>query len=80
MNKKQIISLAESMGFELEYDRFYDMPHPMDIYPSPPFMLFVHKDGPKGNKAVKWVWYKDELDEENIANGNHILNFINQTA
>jgi len=78
MNKEQIISLAESMGFDLEYDRFYDSLHPADKYPYPAHMVFVHKDDPKGKKVTKWVWYKDETDKENIDNGKIIVNFINQ--
>lgn len=80
MNKEQIISLAESMGFDLEYDRFYDKLHPADAYPYPAHMVFVHKDNPRGEKVTKWVWYKDETDEENIANGKIVMNFINQAV
>lgn len=69
MTKREIISLAESMGFELEYDRFYEKPHPTDVFPVTPFMLFVHKDN-----DTKWIWHKENSDKENIAEGNRALN------
>ena len=51
MNKEQIISLAESMGFDLEYDRFYEKLHPADAYPYPAHMIFVHKNDPGEKKS-----------------------------
>lgn len=76
MTKQEIISLAESMGFQLEYDKFYDSLHPADRYPYPAHMVFIHKDGAEGKKAIKWVWYKSEENESNIATGQAILNFM----
>jgi hypothetical protein len=75
MKKKEIISLAESMGFVLEYDRFYEKPHPTDVFPVTPFMLFVHKDS-----GTKWIWHKEDSDKENIAAGNRVLNCIKQNV
>lgn len=72
MKKEEIILLAESMGFEFEYDRFDYGSNFVDVYRYNKFMRFVSKDKTETGEKLVWNWYKDESDEDNINRGKYL--------
>lgn len=71
MNKKEITSLAESMGFKLDYDKFDDKEYPGDSN-NMRYLRFVSKENSLDEKDLRWIWYKEDSDKDNINRGNYI--------
>ena len=73
MNKKQIVALAESMGFKLDCDRFDNKEYPGDSN-NLRYLRFVSIDDSLDEKDLRWIWYKEGSNEDNINRGKHIQN------
>ncbi len=71
MNKDQIISLAESMGFKLDYDK-WDNPDKGE-FSNGDWLRFVSKDDSLDEPDLRWIWYKKNYDSDNIARGKKII-------
>jgi hypothetical protein len=71
MNKKEIISLAESMNFKLDYDKYDDKEYPGDSN-NMRYLRFVSKDDSLDEKDLRWIWFKDSEDKENVIRGKVI--------
>lgn len=71
MNKQEIIILAESMGFVLDYDKFDDKEYPGDSS-NLRFLRFVSPEEDLDERGLRWIWYKHFTDLENIEEGEHV--------
>lgn len=71
MKKDEIIKLAESMGFKLDYDKFDDKEYPGDSN-NLRYLRFVSNDDSLDEKDLRWIWFKDSEDKENIIRGKVI--------
>ena len=72
MDKEQIIQLAKSMEFKLDYDRYDDKEYPGVVNPNLKFLRFISKDDSLDEKDLRWIWYKDWNEELNVQNGLQI--------
>jgi len=63
MTKQEIITYAESLGFHLGYDQFE-----VEDKEWMRFELPEDVDEPD----LRWIWWKDKSDEDNISMGLHI--------
>jgi hypothetical protein len=72
MNKQEIVQLAESMGFKLDYDRFDDKEYPGVANTDLKFLRFVSTDDSLDEKDLRWIWYKNVNDKINIKRGKVI--------
>lgn len=71
MNKEEIISLAESMGFVLDYDKFDDKVYPGDSN-NLRFLRFTSPEEDLDERGLRWIWYKDVEQNKNIEQGKYI--------
>ena len=71
LTKQNIISLAESMNFKLDYDKFDDKEYPGDSN-NMRYLRFVSNDDSLDEKDLRWIWFKDSEDKENIIRGKVI--------
>jgi hypothetical protein len=71
MTKQEIISLAESMNFKLDYDKYDDKEYPGDSN-NMRYLRFVSKDDSLDKKDLRWIWFKDSEDKENVIRGKVI--------
>lgn len=71
MNKEDIILIAESKGFKLDYDKFDDKEYKGDSSKLR-FLRFVSTDDFLDEKDLRWIWYKEDSDEDNIKRGIYI--------
>lgn len=71
MNKQEIITLAESLGFVLDYDKYDDKIYPGESN-SLRYLRFVSAESELDEKDLRWVWYKEDLDEDNLVRGRYI--------
>jgi len=78
MNKQEIITLAQSMGFKLDYDRFDDKEYQGVANPDLKFLRFVSQDDSLDEKDLRWIWYKKDTDEDNIYTGIYIKSRIDK--
>ena len=77
MNKKEIINLAIKMGFKLDYDKYDDKIYPGDSS-NLRFLRFVSKNDDLDEKDLRWIWYKNRTDVENIQEGEYIQQRLNK--
>lgn len=71
MKKEEIITLAESMNFVLDYDKFDDKEYPGDSN-NLRYLRFISNDDELDEKDLRWIWYKNDEDETNILDGQYI--------
>ncbi len=71
MKKEEIVTLAESMNFKLDYDKFDDKEYPGDSN-NLRYLRFVSVDDELDEKDLRWVWLKNETDADNIDYGKYI--------
>lgn len=64
MEKEEIITLAESMNFVLDYDKFDD-----EVFP---YIRFVSVDDELDEPDLRWIWRMNDNDETNILDGQYI--------
>lgn len=72
MKKDEIIALANDMGFMLNYDRFDDIEYKGVANSDLRFLRFVTNKEGLDEKDLRWIWYKEDSDEDNILRGKHI--------
>ena len=73
INKEDIINIAQSMGFELNYDQF-EIPHKE-------WLRFVYNNARNLDEPdLRWIWYKDMSMFENLKKGSNILFKLGQKA
>lgn len=70
--KEEIIKLAESFGFKLDYDKFDDKDYPGDSN-GMRYLRFVSNDDSLDEKDLRWIWYKEDSTKDNILRGRHII-------
>ena len=70
LNKEQIISLAESIGFKLDYDKWYN-PDTSE-FSNGEWLRFISQDESLDERKLRWVWYKKDSDEDNYKRGQYI--------
>jgi hypothetical protein len=70
MKKQEIIQLAESMGFKLDYDK-WNNPDKGE-FSNGDWLRFVSNNDSLDEKNLRWIWFKDDNDETNIKIGKHI--------
>jgi hypothetical protein len=78
MNKEEIVKLAESMGFKLDYDRFDDKEYLGVANNSLRFIRFISPDKTLDEPDLRWIWYKDEDYESNVNRGHYVLSRLNR--
>lgn len=71
MNKQEIITLAESMGFVLDHDKYDEIQYPGESN-NLRYLRFVSTDKTLDEKDLRWIWYKEDSDEDNLVIGKHI--------
>ena len=71
MKKEEIITLAESMNFKLDYDKFDDKEYPGDSN-NLRYLRFTSNDDELDEKDLRWIWLKNETDADNIDYGKYI--------
>ena len=71
-DKQRIIDFAESLNYKLDYDRYDDKDYPNVADPSLRFMRFISKDESLDEPDLRWIWYKDDSDDDNINRGKFI--------
>jgi len=64
MKKEEIVTLAESMNFKLDYDKSDD-----EVLP---YIRFVSVDDELDEKDLRWIWLINETDADNIDYGKYI--------
>lgn len=80
MKKEEIITLANSMGFLLDYDRFDDKDYPGVANPDLRFMRFISYSDELDERDLRWIWYKEDSDEDNIRIGKKIQSRLQRKA
>lgn len=75
--KEEIINLANSMGFKLDYDKYDDKEYPGDSN-NLRFLRFVSKEDNLDEKDLRWIWYKDDNYENNLNRGLYIQSRLNR--
>jgi hypothetical protein len=70
LNKEQIISLAESIGFKLDYDK-WDNPDTNE-FSNGKWLRFISQDESLDERELRWIWYKEDSDEDNYKRGQYI--------
>lgn len=76
MNKEEIITLAESMNFKLDYDKWVN--EDKGRFSNGEWLRFVSLDDDLDEKDLRWIWYKTDTDEDNILRGKHIQFRLNR--
>lgn len=71
MTKDEIIELAITKGFKFDYDKFDDKDYPGDSSKLR-FLRFVSTDKTLDEPDLRWIWYKEDSDEDNIQRGEYI--------
>lgn len=71
MNKQEIITLAESLGFVLDYDKYDDKVYSGESN-NLRYLRFISTEPKLDEKDLRWIWYKEDLDEDNLAIGKYI--------
>ena len=71
MEKQEIIKLAQSLGFVLDYDKFDDKEHPVDST-NLRYLRFESNDKELDEKDLRWIWYKNDSYEDNYKRGIYI--------
>jgi hypothetical protein len=70
MNKQEIIALAESMNFKLDYDKWIDTD--TSEYSNGEWLRFTSTDDELDERDLRWIWYKNNADSNNIEDGKYI--------
>ena len=68
MKKEQIINIAKTLDFKLDYDKFDDKEYPGDSN-NLRYLRFVSIDDSLHEKELTWIWYKEDSDNDNIQRG-----------
>ena len=68
MNKQEIITLAESLGFVLDLDRYESGSESTGLK----YLRFISPEPELDEKDLRWIWYKEDSDEDNIIRGKYI--------
>lgn len=76
MNKEEIIKLADSLGFDLDYDKS-ELREDAGEYEIS-YMRFTFKDESLDEPDLRWIWYMEDSDSDNINRGRGILARINK--
>ena len=71
MEKQEIIELAQSLGFVLDYDKYDDIEYPGDSN-NLRYLRFVSNNDELDEKELRWIWYKNDSDEDNCKRGIYI--------
>ena len=71
MEKQKIIELAQSLGFVLDYDKFDDKEYPVDSN-NLRYLRFESNDKELDEKDLRWIWYKNDSDDDNYKRGIYI--------
>ena len=71
MKKEDIIKLATSMGYKLDYDKSEDREYEGSSS-TLRFFRFVSIDDSLDEKDLRWIWYMEDTDEVNINRGEFI--------
>ncbi len=72
MDKEKIIELAKSMNFKLDYDRYDDKEYLGVANSDLRFLRFISEDEKLDERDLRWIWYKNDSDQENIERGKYI--------
>jgi hypothetical protein len=64
MDKEEIIKIANSMNFKLDYDQ--------SEVESKKWIRFISNDNNLDEKDLRWIWYIEDDWTENIERGNYI--------
>jgi len=70
LNKEQIISLAESIGFKLDYDKWDN--ENKNEFSNGEWLRFISQDESLDERELRWIWYKEDSDEDNYERGQYI--------
>jgi len=70
MEKEEIINIAKSMGFKLDYDN-WNNPDKGE-YSNGDWLRFISNNDSLDERDLRWIWYKDNKDEDNIKEGRII--------
>jgi hypothetical protein len=70
MNKQEIIALAESMNFKLDYDKWINTDD--SEYSNGEWLRFTSTDDELDERDLRWIWYKIDDDVDNIEYGQYI--------
>ena len=71
MEKQQIIELAQTLNFIVDYDKYDDKEYPGDSN-NLRYIRFISNDNELDEKDLRWLWYKDDSDEINLNKGLYI--------
>jgi hypothetical protein len=77
LSKQEIIQIAESMGFKLDYDKFDDKEYPGDSN-NLRYLRFVSIEDDLDEKELRWIWYKKDSNQDNMQRGMHIQSRLNK--
>jgi len=72
MIKEEIIDIASKLGFKLDYDQFN--------IEDKQWLRFVSKDNSLDEKDLRWIWYKEDSNEDNIKRGKYIQSRLKRKA
>ena len=71
MEKQEIIEVAKNLNFVLDYDKFDDKEYPGDSN-NLRYLRFVSNDDELDEKDLRWIWYKNDSDKDNLNRGLYI--------
>lgn len=77
MEKQQIIELAQTLNFIVDYDKYDDKEYPGDSN-NLRYIRFISNDNELDEKDLRWIWYKDDSDETNISRGLYLQKRLNK--
>lgn len=70
MNKREIIEIATSMGFKLDCDKWNNPD--TSKFSNGKWLRFVSQDDSLDEKELRWIWCREDSDEDNLKRGNYI--------
>lgn len=70
MNKEEIIHVAETMNFKLDYDKWAS--ENTSQFSNGEWLRFVSIDDELDERDLRWIWYKTDSDEDNYSRGKYI--------
>jgi hypothetical protein len=74
MTQKEIITLTESLGFVLDLDRYESGSDSTGLK----YLRFISSKLKLDEKDLRWIWYKEDSDEDNIVRGQCIKSRIDK--
>jgi hypothetical protein len=71
MEKQEIIEVAKNLNFILDNDKFDDKEY-FGESNNLRYLRFVSNDNELDEKDLRWIWYKNDSDKDNLNRGLYL--------